>query len=192
MATLTYPVDQGVSGVYGVCFNGVVVYVGSSERCMNNRMSYHKALLRSGNHSSRRLQSCWDQTSPELTFVVIEVCDPDVAREREAHWSRVYAETILNEWPQGTERHITEEERVNKRAGAQRRVEKPGHREHLSERARRQHAEGRFGDHVPMSEESRQKLSASLLASDKLKQSARAKVYDPEEMSRRGRLRCAK
>ncbi|ALF51550.1 HNH endonuclease [Pseudomonas phage PAE1] len=38
----------------------------------------------------------------------------------------------------------TEETREKMRAGAARRVARPGHREHLSERAKAQHAAGRF------------------------------------------------
>lgn len=143
---MKYPVKYNVMGVYALLRGKRVVYVGGSARCIYNRISFHMWGLRNGKHPSERLQMLWDEGGHDkFSWVVLERCPKSRVRLREAHWSRVHAKTILNTYPEGQFRKVTEETRASMRVGAARRVSRPGHREHLRERALRQWRQGNIG-----------------------------------------------
>lgn len=74
-------------GVYRIlCLSTGRSYIGGSIRC-EDRMRNQKALLRRRIAKSPNLQQEWDEYG-EINFVfqIIEVCTPDVLRDREAFW----------------------------------------------------------------------------------------------------------
>lgn len=68
------------------------VYVGSSAR-LTARLSQHRSDLRAGRHANIHLQNSWNKwTLGEIhldgtfQFRVIELCSPDILKDREQYW----------------------------------------------------------------------------------------------------------
>lgn len=67
------------------------VYVGSATISFRARFKHHRGLLRRNAHSNKHWQNAWNKYGEgEWSYTEIEVCDPDVAIEREQHWMDHY------------------------------------------------------------------------------------------------------
>lgn len=80
-------VRPGVVGVYALVYipNGAL-YVGSTRRCIANRIGHHLHLLRKGLHTEI-FQAEWDSSVEEDWEVrILEICEPSMCREREKFW----------------------------------------------------------------------------------------------------------
>lgn len=155
-----YPVGYGVSGVYALLHEGNVVYVGSSKRCVYNRLTHHTWALKHNQHTSARLQQLWNEEQGEgFNWTLLEPCEPEEVRQREAHWSTQHS--VLNSRPEGQPFDCSVDTKVKMREGAARRCSDPAHREHLRQRALRQHREGNLGRHT-WSEEAERSCSLKM------------------------------
>jgi group I intron endonuclease len=134
-------------------------YVGSTA-FYNHRMALHRANLKAGKHHSCYLQRAYDKYGAgAFAFVTLEA--PEVAdlTVREAFWmaqlnpeynlAPVAGSSLGRKHTVDARRRISE---AATRVGAD-----PEERARRSERARRQHAEGRFGEHI-MTPEIRAKI----------------------------------
>jgi hypothetical protein len=146
LRTMKYP-GAKVTGVYALFLGDKVVYVGGSARCIYNRITFHMWALNHGKHPSEKLQILWDTNKGEgFEWKILETCPKETVMEREAYWSIMHSSTLLNTNPEGYPRQRMSPTTIERmKVGAQRRVNKPGHREHLRERALGQHAAGNLG-----------------------------------------------
>lgn len=138
-----YPKELRVTGVYAIVHSVLgVLYIGASKRSVANRVAWHRAILRQGKHKATEMQRIWDRDGEDLFEPrILEECAPDLCLERERYWVAQYPD-ILNNRPPGRYRH-TIETRMKMSEGRARWLDKPGSRQQLSERARRQWAEGK-------------------------------------------------
>lgn len=139
-------IKPGIVGVYRLRFipNGAA-YVGSSKRCIANRIGWHICQLRSGRHQPR-IQDEWNN-SVESDWVVdiLEICSPEECRNRELYWVS-QEETPLNEIV-GKRQH-SPETKAKLKASARRISDDPEEKERRRQRALKQHAEKNFGAHT--------------------------------------------
>ena len=79
------------SGIYKiVCNTSQKVYIGSSVN-MNRRLQNHRAALRNNRHINKHLQAAWNEYGEEpFTVFVLESCDIDALKYREAYWISKY------------------------------------------------------------------------------------------------------
>jgi hypothetical protein len=133
-------------GVYRIRYlpNGAA-YVGSSKRCIANRIGWHLCQLRAGRHQPR-FQEEWD-SSIESDWIVeiLEECPPDLCREQELHWV-MQEETPLNEVV--GKRQYSTETKEKLKASARRISDDPEEKERRRQRALQQHAKKNFGAHT--------------------------------------------
>lgn len=61
------------------------LYVGSSV-CLRRRYNRHLRDLRQNSHRNSHLQRAWQQDATSFAIGVLELCEPDSVREREAYW----------------------------------------------------------------------------------------------------------
>jgi group I intron endonuclease len=135
-------------------------YVGSTAR-YGRRVAVHKANLKAGKHSSSYLQRAYNKHGSEaFAFVVLERVDTADLTAREAFWmERLKPEYNLAPVAGSClgVKHTAEARRrmseIAIRVGAD-----SEERARRSERARRQHAEGRFGEHYEMTPEIRARI----------------------------------
>lgn len=118
-------------GVYQIrCLKTNEVYLGGA-RNIANRMSQHRALLRSGKHASKKLLHAWNVYG-ETAFVyeVLELCPLCQLREREGFWLEATGNQLLNTHPKirGYKREFRPEVRAK-----------------LSKKAKKAHREGKLG-----------------------------------------------
>lgn len=169
-------------------------YVGSAINILS-RWSVHLCELRAGTHYNKYLQRAWRKNGERsFQFSVLETCPKAALISREQFWmDRLGVVSAgYNIQPRARSNagiRRSDQTLAKMRASAQRRVERPGHREHLSERAKKQWAKGRIGLKRPRSAEERAKISRSLRTSEKAIAFHINQVYDPAEMSRRSYCR---
>ena len=78
-------------------------YVGCTSGKIGKRMREHRSLLKSGKHTSRRLQEAWNDHAGLFQMKVLETMPADVSviekRERELSWMKHYRvqDLLLNE-----------------------------------------------------------------------------------------------
>jgi len=122
-------------------------YVGSSFTSIYNRWSWHKSRLKLGTHTCKAFQKLWNETDPEdWEFVVLEEDTENDVRAREDFWMS-YPKVLLNTVKSSTgacSKH-SEETKQKMREGRAKYLQTSGAREALSERAKRQHKEGKLG-----------------------------------------------
>lgn len=124
-------------------------YVGSSTRCVLNRLSVHLSLLKNRRHSSKELQKLWCESSPEeWEFRLLEEGHPGENREREEYWMNKFH--ILNTFKGISETGFThsEETKQKMRKSRAKYLSEPEARESLSQRAKIQHKNKRLGFHT--------------------------------------------
>lgn len=136
-------IRRNLRGVYAIVHvDEGVVYVGSTGRCIYNRLSWHTTKLRAGNHKSEGLQQLWDRYGEgSLRYVVLELCEDHIGAEKE--WASMFDGLMNNRVPGNYVRTVEDRRKISE--GRARYLNTPGARESLSERARKQHAEGNFG-----------------------------------------------
>ena len=129
-------------GVYRIVYMpSGACYVGSSARCIGNRLGWHLSKLRAGTHSSSTFQQEWNNTEEsDWTVEILEICASDSVRDREKHWDS------LSDYPL-SEQYDGHSERTKQRIRESRAryLDSDESRRILSENAKRQHAERRFG-----------------------------------------------
>lgn len=138
-------VDSGVYMIMHVPTQSA--YVGSSFTSVGNRFSWHKAMLKKGEHTCTALQELWNSTPvQDWEFVILEQDSENDVRERENFWMG-YPKVLLNTVKDATgkTRRWSEETKRKMSKGRARYLETPGARQRLREQASRQHAEGRLG-----------------------------------------------
>ena len=130
-------------GVYAIIHVRTgAAYIGSSVN-MTNRFTWHRHMLRRGEHRSLKLQALWDKTEEhEWVFAVIQFCRSLELRDCEEAWMKKWPGKLLND--RDVEWRHSQETRAKMRLGRMSYLETPGAREALSARAKKQHAEGRF------------------------------------------------
>lgn len=136
-------IGRNLRGVYAIVhIDAGVVYVGSTGRCIYNRLSWHTTKLRAGEHKSDGLQGLWDRDGDDaFRYVVLELCEDHLDAEKV--WASMFDGLMNNRVPGSYVR--TNEDRQKISEGRARYLDTPGARESLSERARKQHAQGNFG-----------------------------------------------
>ena len=118
-------------------------YIGSSEH-VTNRYTWHRVMLRRGDHTSKALQKLWNKTSEsEWAFVLICFTRAREIVLRENAVMKTWPGTVLND-RKPNYRH-SEELRRKMSLGRARYLETHGARKSLSIRAKKHHAPGRFG-----------------------------------------------
>lgn len=134
-----------MSGVYAlVHIPSDSAYVGASKRSIYNRFSWHRTMLKQGIHTSPKLQSLWNITdSEEWEFRIVEKCDPGDCEDAEQRWCEKFT-VLLCEHPATGFTHPVET-RIKIKANRQHYMDDPETRKSLSERAKAQHASGKFG-----------------------------------------------
>lgn len=139
-----YLIDQKSVGVYIAIHKDSVVYIGSSGRCCYNRVLWHMSKLNTRTHTSPGLQQIFDEHGSEsIVFQMLEYCKPDECLEKEKFWAKFYRATLLNNRVPG-DYSLSQEIRSKQSYSRAVYLETPGARESLSERAKLQHASGRF------------------------------------------------
>ena len=139
---LDWKLTSSVIGVYRIYYmpNGAE-YIGSSKRCIANRLSWHLCRLRAGTHSSKTFQEEWNDTVEEdWNFEVLEICAPEEVRFWERYWQSLSVISLTEE-----DKPRSFESKMKSSASRHRYFDTPGAREILSENAKKQHAERRFG-----------------------------------------------
>lgn len=140
---MVYIVERYRSGVYALVHSVQgVVYVGSSARCIYNRLTWHMSKLRAGTHPSGLLQQLFSQDPNAFSHMVLEYCDPEEAKAAEKRWCARH-ETLASRPASGY--HLSEETRLRQRIGRDHYLQSELSRKILSENAKKQHREGRFG-----------------------------------------------
>lgn len=134
-------------GVYEIIAPDGCRYIGSSVRSVENRLSYHWARLASGQHYSAGLQEAYDKHGREGLRVKITTCrEPRVAEQKKLDYWRARGKAFnvqpRADSPAGTRRTKEQKQRSSESAKARC---SPEWRAAVSERVKRQHAEGRFG-----------------------------------------------
>lgn len=166
------------------------VYLGSSKRCVGNRLSWHLAALKKGYHGSPKLMELWSATNPEeWEFVVLERCAPDECRAREAHWCIQFEKHLGDHLATGFTHK--EESKQKARESRARYLETPGARESLSERAVTQHQQRRLGASTWKTGPNYEKIADKWARTDENKRRLQEHIAEQtsEEMSRRSRCR---
>lgn len=85
------------TGVYRILYtpNGAA-YIGSSKRCIANRINWHIGELRKGRHQPK-FQEEWDNgVEADWKIQILELCIPEICRQRELFWL-LQEELPLNE-----------------------------------------------------------------------------------------------
>lgn len=118
-----YIVPKGVSGVYALKHSLGKIYIGSSYRCIYNRLKWHFVKLRRNDHVTVALQLLWNESKPEdFQQILLEEClGKDICRDRELYWKIIYEKDLLNS---------------SLSDAAKRRWERPEYRRAVSEAAR--------------------------------------------------------
>lgn len=131
-------------GVYAILHVKTgAAYIGSSVK-VTGRFTWHRFMLRRGRHRSVKLQKLWNKTKEtEWVFVVVQFCRSLELRDCEERWLKEWPGEVLNE--RDVEWRHSEETKAKMRLGRMSYLETPGARDALSARAKKQHAEGRFG-----------------------------------------------
>lgn len=131
-----------VTGVYQIiCRSNGAAYIGGSERCIGNRVSWHLSKLRAGEHSSCRFQEEWNSTDEnDWDLDILYVCSPMYVRALEKMFVRFCTTCLTEQFDPKTA-----EARQHMREGRERYLKTPGAIEKLSDQARRQHRDRRFG-----------------------------------------------
>lgn len=83
-----------VIGVYVIeCLSTGKKYIGSSKK-IQDRFTSHKRVLTRGKHHNPYFQNAWNKYGEEdFDFRILEKCELDVLREKEAHWIKHYNTT---------------------------------------------------------------------------------------------------
>lgn len=176
----------GVYMVYHARSNSA--YVGGSIY-IENRFSYHKAILPQGTHYCKNLQELWSRTeSWEWEFKTVEVCPEDILRIREQHWMDSFTGTLLNSNPNAESckghKHSKETKAHMSEVMSKFYSSEPA-REWLSNKASEQHKSGNFG-RATWSEEAKESQRLKMIGrgkgvkrSDETRQKQR-KAWTPE------------
>lgn len=134
-------------GVYEIIAPDNTRYIGGSRRSVENRLSYHKAVLARGTHYNRAFQAAVDAYGWGAFRVrVTEDPDPIAAEQRKLNYWRA-RDKAYNIHPNASSAKgtsYTKEQRAVQADKAKARCT-PEWRAAVSERVKRQHEEGRFG-----------------------------------------------
>lgn len=76
---------KNCSGIYKIECKGECVYIGQSIN-LRSRKGSHLRKLKKHNHCNIYLQRLFDKYESEITFSVIEECQPNILTERELFW----------------------------------------------------------------------------------------------------------
>lgn len=118
-------------------------YIGASAH-VTNRYAWHRVMLRTGDHTSPKLQKLWDKTKEcEWVFVLLHFCRGRGLKVRELETMQTWPGKLLNDRGPGY-RHSSEL-RDKMSRGRARYLGKPGARELLSKNAKKQHKAGKLG-----------------------------------------------
>jgi hypothetical protein len=122
-------------------------YVGSSKRCIENRLGWHLYKLRQKEHTSTALQEEFDHSVEEdWELEILELCTPELCYDREKFWFDRYVTCLCSRPACGY--ILNSDIREKLRTGRQRYLATPGARESLSKRAKIQHQNRNFGAHT--------------------------------------------
>lgn len=117
-------------------------YVGSSTH-VTNRFTWHRYMLRRGLHRSVNLQRLWNKSrEKDWVFAVVQFCRSLELQSCEMQWITTWPGAVLNE--RDVEWNHSAETKRKISVGRARYLETPGARKALSEKAKKQHVEGRF------------------------------------------------
>lgn len=119
-------------------------YIGASSH-VTNRYTWHRVMLRSGEHTSPLLQQLWDKTKEnEWVFVLLCFCRGRKSLMlKETELMQTWPGSLLNDRYPGY--HHSEILRKKMSAGRARYLETLGAREKLAAQAKRQHRDGKLG-----------------------------------------------
>lgn len=118
-------------------------YIGASVD-ITNRFTHHRFRLRRGMHCER-LQYIFDKYGEDsLVFEILMLCSRSQLHRNEMACMKK-ERRLLNIVAPGRKHRHSEESRERMRLSRARYLETPGARESLSERAKKQHANGNFG-----------------------------------------------
>ena len=135
-------------GVYAIIHvRSGAAYIGGSDH-ITNRFTWHRHTLRRGIHTSPRLQKLWDAVKDEneFIFVVLQfVRSKKSLRTHEDEWVERWPSKILNEREGNKGWKHAKSTKIKQSISRAIYLDTPGAREALSERAKKQHAEGNFG-----------------------------------------------
>lgn len=139
-------VAGGVSGVYEIVNPASGCrYVGASERCIRNRLAFHKARLRNGKHGNPDLAAAFAKLGWEGFEVYVTPLDKDVVLAEESkkidYWSA--RGKCMNYMRQGRRLRFSTPSDGSQSEKAKARCT-PEWRAAVSKRVRQQHADGRF------------------------------------------------
>jgi AraC-like DNA-binding protein len=100
-------------------------------------------MLRKGVHVSTKLQKVYNLRPSMVGWEILELCEPSGVKSAEKRWSAQYPDTLDTHPSRGYS--LTEETKKTLREGRARYLSTPGAIESLSERAKKQWAEGNLG-----------------------------------------------
>ena len=84
----------GIKIIPTISDNGTMggkVYIGSTTDSFRSRWKNHKKLLKKGTHCNKHLQSAYNKYGKSnLVFQIIEITQPENAREREGYYIKLY------------------------------------------------------------------------------------------------------
>lgn len=140
-------VATGITGAYALVHVYTdAAYVGSSGRCVANRLSWHEWALDRQRHTSPRFQAAWNETARWEWDIYVQPCTAELCVTREQELMDLFPGLLnckLRADGVGHEHRADSVEKMRVSRAAY--LETPGARESLAERARQQHAESNFG-----------------------------------------------
>jgi group I intron endonuclease len=125
-----------------------MAYIGGSV-WIENRFSYHRAMLKRPWHHSKKLLDAWNSTNPkDWQYKIMELCPESELDIREQWWLDNYDGPLLNVQPNaGTPKGSkhTEETKIKMSVAALQIAADPEEIKRRSRRVKKQHAKGKFG-----------------------------------------------
>lgn len=151
-----------VTGVYEIKCGGPKRYIGSSGRCIGNRISHHRATLRSGNHYNKSLQAAYNEHGEAAFSVRYWSMPPKDALEAEQKKLDYWMARGLahNKHPVVTSSKGHKWTEASKKNGSEKALARctPEWRAAVSARVKAQHAAKKFGS-ATWSEEARRSIA---------------------------------